>query len=42
MRTREVKREVVMVKQKAYEELYDGLDTKERDKDLYRFRLGEG
>ena len=34
-RTREVKREVAKVKYKAYEELYM-LDTKEREKDLYR------
>ena len=34
-RTREVKREVAKAKHKAYEELYDRLDTK-GEKDLYR------
>ena len=35
-RDREVKREVAKAKHKAYEELYDRLDTKEEEKDLYR------
>ncbi|KAK3510023.1 hypothetical protein QTP70_026002 [Hemibagrus guttatus] len=33
---RRVKREVSMAKQKAYEELYTRLDTREGEKDLYR------
>ena len=32
-RTREVKREVAKTKHKAYEELYDRLDTKKREND---------
>ena len=35
-RTRKMKREVAKDKQKAYEEFYDRLDTKEGEKDLYR------
>ncbi|KAI5610690.1 hypothetical protein C0J50_11966, partial [Silurus asotus] len=32
----QVKRDVAKVKEKAYEELYERLDTKEGEKDLYR------
>ena len=32
---REAKREVAKAKQKAYEDLYDTLDSKEGEKDLY-------